>query len=126
MEVTRLGVQWELQLPTYTTAAATQDPSQVFFLHHSSQQCQILNPLSKTRDRTCILTDTSRVLNPLNHNGNSRILPVLQDYCFFFLCLFVCLLCVFLGLHSWYMEVPRLGVNWSYSFWPIPQPQHQI
>jgi len=30
-------------------------------LHHSSQQHQILNPLSKARDRTCILMDTSRV-----------------------------------------------------------------
>ena len=30
-------------------------------LHHSSQQRQILNPLSKARDRTRILMDTSRV-----------------------------------------------------------------
>ena len=37
------------------TATATQDPS----CHpcHSLQQCWILNPLSKARDRTCILTD---------------------------------------------------------------------
>ena len=39
-------------------------------LHHSSQQCWIFNPLI-TRDRTCILVNTSRVLNPLSHNGNS-------------------------------------------------------
>ena len=28
-------------------------------LHHSSWQCGILNPLSKARDQTCILMDTS-------------------------------------------------------------------
>ena len=55
--VPRLGVESELQLLTYTTATATQDPS----LHHCSQQCQILNPLSKARDRTQVLMDTSRV-----------------------------------------------------------------
>ena len=32
---------------------------------------QILNKLSKARDQTCILMDTSRVLNPPSHNGNS-------------------------------------------------------
>ena len=30
-------------------------------LHHSSQQCWILNLLRKARDRTCILMDPSRV-----------------------------------------------------------------
>ena len=30
-------------------------------LHHSLRQCLILNPLSKARDRTHILMDTSRV-----------------------------------------------------------------
>ena len=30
-------------------------------LHHSSQKRQILNPLIKAKDRTCILMDTSRV-----------------------------------------------------------------
>ena len=33
--------------------------------------CQILNPLSETRDPTHILMDTS--LNPLSHNGNSYL-----------------------------------------------------
>ena len=42
----------KLQLLTYTTAAATPDPSRVCDLHHSSQQCQILNPLSEPRDGT--------------------------------------------------------------------------
>ena len=47
------------------------DLSCVCDLYHSSRQHQILNPLSETRDQTCILMDTSWVLNPLSHNGNS-------------------------------------------------------
>ena len=30
-------------------------------LHHSSQQCQILNPLSEARDWNCILMDASQI-----------------------------------------------------------------
>jgi len=52
MKVPRLEVESELQLPTYTTATAMQDPSLVFHLHHSSRQRQILNPLSEARDPT--------------------------------------------------------------------------
>ena len=47
IEVPRLGVQLELQLPAYARAIATWDPSQVCDLHHSSRQCRILNPLSE-------------------------------------------------------------------------------
>ena len=46
----QLGVESELQLPAYTTATAMQDLSCICDLHHSSQPCQILNPLSKARD----------------------------------------------------------------------------
>ena len=46
----RLGVESELQLLAYATATATQDLSHVCNLHHSSQQYQILNPLSEARD----------------------------------------------------------------------------
>ena len=59
MEVPRLGVESKLQLPAYTTATAMGDLSSVCNLHHSSQQCWILNPLSKARDRTHILMATS-------------------------------------------------------------------
>ena len=58
MEIPRPGVKWELQLPAYITATAIGNPNRVCDLHHSSGQCQILNPLSETRDRTCILMDT--------------------------------------------------------------------
>ena len=59
MEVPRLGVQMELQLLAYTTATATQNLSCVCDLHHSSQQCWILNHLGKARDRTCVFMNTS-------------------------------------------------------------------
>ena len=37
------------------------DPSHVFDLHHNSQQHQLLNPLSNTRDRTYILMVPSQI-----------------------------------------------------------------
>ena len=58
VEVPRLGVELELQLLAYATASTTLDPSHIFNLHHSSWQHQILNQLSRARDRTCILMDT--------------------------------------------------------------------
>ena len=51
MEVPRLGVELELQLPAYTTATARQDMSHICNLY-SSPQHRILHPLSEARDRT--------------------------------------------------------------------------
>ena len=48
MEVPRLGVKLELNLPAYTTAIL--ELSCVCDLHLCSPQCQILNPLSEARD----------------------------------------------------------------------------
>ena len=39
--------------------------------HHSSQQCQF-NPVSKAKDQTCNLMDTSQILFPLSHDGNAN------------------------------------------------------
>ena len=61
MDVPKPGVESELQLQAYATATATQDPSCVWDLHHSSWQRQILHPRSEAGDRTCILMDTSWV-----------------------------------------------------------------
>ena len=61
MEVPRLGVKLELQLPAYATAIAMADLSHVCDLCHSSQQCWILNPLSDARDGTCVLLDASQI-----------------------------------------------------------------
>ena len=55
----------------YTPAIATWDPSCIYNPHHSSRQCQILNPLSEARDRTCILMDTSQAhYHWQSYNGN--------------------------------------------------------
>ena len=50
MEVPRPGVELELQLQAYVTTTAMPDLSHICDLHHSSWQCQILNPLSEDRD----------------------------------------------------------------------------
>ena len=71
MEVSRLGVESELQLSAYATATETQDPSHVCNLHHSSRQGRITDPLSQARDRTHILMDTSQIRNPLSHDRDS-------------------------------------------------------
>ena len=71
MEAPRLGVKSEPQQPTYATATAMPDPSRVCDLCCSSQPCQTFNPLSEARDGTHVLLDTSLVLNPLSHHGNS-------------------------------------------------------
>ena len=65
MEVPRLGVKSELQLPAYATATAMPDPSCICNPHCSLCQRQILNPLSEVRDQTCILMNTGWVLNLL-------------------------------------------------------------
>ena len=61
MEGHRLRVELELELPAYTTAAATSEPSQVCDLHHGSWQRQILNPQSKARDGTRNLMVPSQI-----------------------------------------------------------------
>ena len=62
LEVPRLGVNrsCSCQLAD-VTATATTDPSRVCNLHHSSQQCQILNPGSEARDQTRVLMDSSQI-----------------------------------------------------------------
>ena len=74
MEVHRLEVKSELQLPGYATATAMRDLSLIHDLHHSSEHHQILNPQSKPRGQTHILMDPSKILNPLSHNRVSYLL----------------------------------------------------
>ena len=76
MEVPRLGVKTELQLPAYTTATAMPDPSCTCDLHHSSWQRQIINPLSEARDKTHILMDTGRVSLSREENSFGPLLFV--------------------------------------------------
>ena len=63
VEVPRLGVKLKLQSKASTTATATSDPSHGCELHHGSQQCQILNPLSKASDGTRVLMDTRWIVS---------------------------------------------------------------
>ena len=80
------------------------------------QQHGILNPLNEARDQTCILMDTSQVLNPLSHHGILLVLVLyplilipIPSFILFFFSFFV--FCPFLGPLSRHMEVPRLGVE---------------
>ena len=58
MEVLSLGLILELQVLAYIAATAILDLSRICDLCCSFWQHQIINPLSKTRDWTCILMDT--------------------------------------------------------------------
>ena len=82
MEVPRLGVELELRLLACTTATVAWDPNHIFDLCCSLRRCWILNPLREVRGHTHILKDTSRILNPLSHNGNSVFYFILFFYLF--------------------------------------------
>ena len=72
MEVPRLGVQLELQLPTYATATEIPDLRHVCYLHHSSEQRQILNPLNEARDRNWHPHSYKLDSFPLSQEGNAE------------------------------------------------------
>ena len=55
----------------YTTALATQDPSQVCYLYHGSRQHRTFNTLSEARDQTCILMDAIQIRFPLTYDQSS-------------------------------------------------------
>ena len=65
MEVPRLGVESELQLPAYITAKQHRIRA-ASVTYTSSQQHWILNLLSKASDQTHIIMDTSWILSPLS------------------------------------------------------------
>ena len=71
MEVHRLGVELELQLPAFTTATTTADLSCIWDLCHSVWQCWILNPLNEARDQTHSSWKLC-VLNLMSYSGNSE------------------------------------------------------
>ena len=59
MEVPRLGVKATAAVLRYSHSNT--ESKLHHMLHHSSWQCQILNQLSKARDQTRIIMDTSWV-----------------------------------------------------------------
>ena len=70
-EVSQARNKSELHLLAYATATTTQDLSHVCKLHHSSQQQQILNPLSEARDQIQQPHGSQLDLFLLHHNRNS-------------------------------------------------------
>ena len=74
MEIPGPEVKSELQLPAYARATAKPDPSHISDLCRSMQQCQILNPQSKARDGTHILTDNMSGASSTKPQGNSCML----------------------------------------------------
>ena len=79
MELPRLGIKSEVELPAYTTAKATQDLSCICDIRHSSQQCRILNPLSEARDRTYVLMD-ARQIHFHRATTGSPLLSFLEEF----------------------------------------------
>ena len=71
MEVPRLGSNQSCSCRPTAQPQPHGILSHICHLRHSSQQYQILNPLSEISDRTCILMATGQVLNLLGHNSNS-------------------------------------------------------
>ena len=69
MEIPRLGVESELQLPAYATATGMPDLCHICDLHHSSWKHRIHNPQSEAKDQTHVLMDTSQVHQPLSQEG---------------------------------------------------------
>ena len=100
MEVSRLGVKSELQLPTYTTATSTQDLSCICNLHHSSQQCRIVNPLSKGRDRTRKLMVPSRIHFLCTTTGTALSFLFFPFFFFFFFFFFFPFFILFIFTYS--------------------------
>ena len=80
MEVARLGVKLELQLLAYTTATATPVLSRICDLYHSSRQRRFPNPLSESKDQTCILMDTSRIHFPYAVTGTPCLVLFLSSW----------------------------------------------
>ena len=85
MEVPRLGVESELQLPASTTATTMADLSHICNPYKSSQQHWIPDPLSEARDRTHILMNTSRIHFCYTMMGTPITFKTLYFSLFFFL-----------------------------------------
>ena len=97
MEVPRLGVNRSYSCQPIPQSQQRQvwavSAAYTCNLRHSSWQRWVLIPLTKGRDRTCILMDASQILNQLSHN---------RDSCIYFFALFlwsIYLLASFLNKH---------------------------
>ena len=125
MEVPRLGGKSELSLLAYTTVTAMPDLSCICDLHHSSWQCQILNALSKARDRTHILMDTGQVRYCWGTTG-ILVFDFLEEmHCASFP-VEACIWCFFpigdssIGICNWqvFLWLTSSGTTWELLLWP--------
>ena len=83
MDVPRLGVKLELQLPACATTIATWVPSHIYDQHHRLWQCWILHPLSKASEpamELAFLQTLCYVLNPLSCNRSSTCFALKVKY----------------------------------------------
>ena len=70
---------WQHRIQATSKTYATSCGNARYLTHyHSLQQCQILNPLSEARDGTCILTETTHVLNLLSCKRSSPLLFLIR------------------------------------------------
>ena len=99
---------------TAVGATATPDPSQVCDLHHSSQQCQILNPLSEARDWTRNLVVPSQIRFHCAMTGTPRDLILIKIY----LSAHSSILKRFIE-HIFFLLAPFTQHNYSESHWNI-------
>ena len=81
MEVPRLGVQSELQLPATAKATATRNLSHNYALHQHSRQLQMPSLLREARDGSCILMDTSRIHFCCTMTGTPLVFILKEKVC---------------------------------------------
>ena len=99
MEVPRLAVKLEPQLPAYTTATA--DPSCICDLHCSLRQRHILNPLSKARDGTAPSWILVGFLNRWATTGTPSL--------YYFL--------IWVSFQFWTLDFASEPCQWGTHFW---------
>ena len=80
---------------SHSTATAAPDPSRICDLHHSSRQCQILDPLSKATDQTCNLMAPSQICFRCATTG-TPFCPFFNWVVWFLFLFFCCCFLVFL------------------------------
>ena len=83
MEVPVPGVRSDLQLQVTAIATATPDPSRIHDLHHSFEQCRILNSLNKAREwthRLYVRFCRATTRTPMLQNVLTKLLPFYQQF----------------------------------------------